>query len=260
MTLQEKIKLLRKERGLKIVQVAEKAGVSTDAVSRWENGERIPYLDNLIALSDIFDVSLDVFRQDATRLDLSRPNFKFAKNKDGLLFTKAGTQILFDSFAPDEKQAEILSFCDSYLETLDSNFFVKGAAQNSVHGTGRYFWEKQLDFVMFIGLSTQLKKNQSEYAFSVCTEVSSPIEESLLSELDCKQISDGGETWIYAPIRTELEKTESGKYPASLREAADNALFTAMKASRKILEDSINRFLFLKATENHTKTGIFETA
>lgn len=49
----------RKDRGLSQDQLAEKIGVSRQAVSKWERGEASPDTDNLIALSEIYNVTLD---------------------------------------------------------------------------------------------------------------------------------------------------------------------------------------------------------
>ena len=40
-------------------QLAEKLDVSRQAVAKWENGETYPDIDNLISLSDIFNITLD---------------------------------------------------------------------------------------------------------------------------------------------------------------------------------------------------------
>lgn len=50
---------LRKEKGLSQEQLADKLGVSRQAISKWENGESAPDTDNLIALADIYGISLD---------------------------------------------------------------------------------------------------------------------------------------------------------------------------------------------------------
>lgn len=49
----------RKNAGLSQDQLADKIGVSRQAVSKWERGEASPDTENLIALSDIYEVSLD---------------------------------------------------------------------------------------------------------------------------------------------------------------------------------------------------------
>lgn len=58
-TLGERLQALRKSRGLSQEQLAEQAGVSRQAVSKWELGESQPDLDKVLALSEFFGVSTD---------------------------------------------------------------------------------------------------------------------------------------------------------------------------------------------------------
>ena len=51
---------LRKRNGLSQEALAEKMGVSRQAVSKWERGESTPDTDTLIELSNLYNVSLDV--------------------------------------------------------------------------------------------------------------------------------------------------------------------------------------------------------
>lgn len=50
---------LRKQKGLSQEQLAEKLGLSRQAVSKWERAEASPDTDNLICLARIYGVSLD---------------------------------------------------------------------------------------------------------------------------------------------------------------------------------------------------------
>ena len=50
---------LRKKHGLNQEELAEKLGVSRQAVSKWECGESSPDTDNLIALAKVYNMSLD---------------------------------------------------------------------------------------------------------------------------------------------------------------------------------------------------------
>ena len=50
---------LRKQRGYSQEEVAEKIGVSRQAVAKWESGETMPDLDNTMALAELYGVSLD---------------------------------------------------------------------------------------------------------------------------------------------------------------------------------------------------------
>ena len=49
----------RKNAGLSQDQLADRIGVSRQAVSKWERGEASPDTDNLIALSEVYNVTLD---------------------------------------------------------------------------------------------------------------------------------------------------------------------------------------------------------
>ena len=59
MTFAEKLKELRKEKGISQEQLAEKIYVSRQAITKWESGNGIPDIENLIAISNLFGQSLD---------------------------------------------------------------------------------------------------------------------------------------------------------------------------------------------------------
>lgn len=57
--LSEKIYKLRRKSGLSQEQLAEKIGVSRQAISKWEGGSSTPELDKLMALSEFFNLTID---------------------------------------------------------------------------------------------------------------------------------------------------------------------------------------------------------
>ncbi len=59
MTIGKRISNCRKKKGLSQEDIAEKIGVSRQAVSKWENDLTAPDTYNLIELSKIFDVSVE---------------------------------------------------------------------------------------------------------------------------------------------------------------------------------------------------------
>ena len=59
MKLNEKIYDCRKKAGLSQDALAEKIGVSRQAVSKWEIGSAQPELDNIVALAKVFSVTTD---------------------------------------------------------------------------------------------------------------------------------------------------------------------------------------------------------
>lgn len=59
MKFQDKLQMLRKQKSLSQEKLAEMIGVSRQAVAKWELGQSYPDMVNLIAISDLFRVSID---------------------------------------------------------------------------------------------------------------------------------------------------------------------------------------------------------
>lgn len=59
MELYEKLYELRRASGMSQEELAEKLGVSRQAVSKWESGATQPELSKLIELSKLYSVSVD---------------------------------------------------------------------------------------------------------------------------------------------------------------------------------------------------------
>ena len=59
MKLNDKILSCRKKAGMSQEALAEKLGVSRQAISKWELGTALPELDNLLAISKLFGVTTD---------------------------------------------------------------------------------------------------------------------------------------------------------------------------------------------------------
>ena len=69
MTLGEKIKEARKQCGLSQEQLAEKMTVSRSAVAKWEANNGLPDVDNLKALAQLLNVSVDYLLDDGEVID-----------------------------------------------------------------------------------------------------------------------------------------------------------------------------------------------
>lgn len=65
MTVGQKIQKMRKEHGLSQNELACRITVSRQAVSKWENDESLPDVENLVQISKIFGVSLDYLLNEA---------------------------------------------------------------------------------------------------------------------------------------------------------------------------------------------------
>ena len=55
----EQLKKLRQEKNISQEELAKQLFISRQAISKWENGDATPDLDNLVKLSEILTVSLD---------------------------------------------------------------------------------------------------------------------------------------------------------------------------------------------------------
>lgn len=66
MKLNEKIYECRKKAGLSQEALAEKVGVSRQAISKWEVGTAVPELGNIVTLSEVFGVTTDWLLKDDT--------------------------------------------------------------------------------------------------------------------------------------------------------------------------------------------------
>ena len=64
MIFSEKLRLLRKNKGLTQEEMAEKLNVSRQAVAKWESGQVYPDISNLIQISDLLNVTVDYLVKD----------------------------------------------------------------------------------------------------------------------------------------------------------------------------------------------------
>lgn len=55
----DKLKQIRKKEGLSQEQLAEKIGVSRQAITKWETGRGLPDVENMVILAEIFKMTLD---------------------------------------------------------------------------------------------------------------------------------------------------------------------------------------------------------
>ena len=70
MNLSENLKKIRKEHNLSQEQLAEKLGVSRQAVSKWESNQAYPEMDKVIQLSKMFNLNIDeLLNQDVKEIN-----------------------------------------------------------------------------------------------------------------------------------------------------------------------------------------------
>lgn len=54
-----KIRDMRKKSGMTIKQIQDACGISAAAVCKWQNGQTLPSIDNLLILSVLWNVKMD---------------------------------------------------------------------------------------------------------------------------------------------------------------------------------------------------------
>ncbi len=90
MNLADRIQTLRKEKGISQEELAEQAGVSRQAVSKWESGQSTPELEKLVMLSGYFGVTTDYLLK-GTEPVPAAPE----RRADGRIFTVVATACNF---------------------------------------------------------------------------------------------------------------------------------------------------------------------
>lgn len=73
MILADKIIELRKKNGWSQEELADKLGVSRQAVSKWESAQAVPDMNRVLKLSEIFGVSTDLLLKDELELSTAVP-------------------------------------------------------------------------------------------------------------------------------------------------------------------------------------------
>ena len=76
MNVSEKIRILRKSKGMSQEELAGKVNISRQAVSRWENGTALPDVDNIVQLSKLFGVTTDYLLMDSYESNEDSPKIK----------------------------------------------------------------------------------------------------------------------------------------------------------------------------------------
>ena len=76
--LPEKLRTLRKQYGFSQREAASRLGISTSVISAYENGERTPSTDNLLALSYLYKCSTDYLLGRETDPAEGRPGYRWS--------------------------------------------------------------------------------------------------------------------------------------------------------------------------------------
>lgn len=88
MNIADRIQTLRKARGISQEELADRVGVSRQAVSKWESEQSLPDIDRIIALSEFFGVTTDYLLK-----GIEEAPGRAARTPSALLFAVGGAMV-----------------------------------------------------------------------------------------------------------------------------------------------------------------------
>lgn len=90
MNIADRIQQLRKSKGISQEELADKVGVSRQAVSKWESEQSTPDIEKVILLSDYFDVTTDFLLK-----GIEPVSEKYTRKSDARIFSLVASVINF---------------------------------------------------------------------------------------------------------------------------------------------------------------------
>ena len=129
MNFSDKLKEIRKKEGISQEQLAEKIGVTRQAITKWETGKGLPDVENMVIIAEIFKTTIDELLMDSvtktapeTFVYTSETSYDIDCEKHFDVNIGSAAAIMLSS-GDDEKLHVKLS--SETLENLDSMFKVK---------------------------------------------------------------------------------------------------------------------------------------
>ena len=111
----EKLKVLRKEKGLTQKSLSNMLNISQGAYVKWENGKREPNFEKLSMLACIFDVSIDFLLSE--NLEISKETYlKLKEEKKNLFSVRLKELRLQHGFSQEELAEKIGIKRNSYSD------------------------------------------------------------------------------------------------------------------------------------------------
>lgn len=121
MSIGSKIKALRASKGLSQNELADDIGVSRQAITKWETDNGVPEIDNLSAISDVFDVPIDAIVKDGQTLYTSLIQYDIDSDKDFEIEIVPSNKVTVEGGDSEKIRVEMLS---DTISTLDSDLKV----------------------------------------------------------------------------------------------------------------------------------------
>lgn len=96
MAFGDKLQFLRKTKGISQEQLASQLKISRQAISKWENNSSIPDVENIVKLSNIFEVSTDYLLK--SEVEISKLDMKNNSNQRKLKISSLGSIFIILGF------------------------------------------------------------------------------------------------------------------------------------------------------------------
>ena len=154
MNIADRIQSLRKAKGISQEELADKIGVSRQAVSKWESEQSLPDMEKIIIMSDYFEVTTDYIlkgieneKQEISPVDAS-------------IFMRIATALNFIGLILSitiwhERQVAMATAIGLIIMAMGCTVFGIGqsVSTRNVKKANRLFWMINIWFLLFLPLS-----------------------------------------------------------------------------------------------------------
>lgn len=155
MNISDRIQYLRKTKGISQEELADKIGVSRQAVSKWESEQSVPDLDKVVIMSEFFGVTTDYIIKGIEPLNQTE------KKADAEIFVIVSTVLNFIGLIVSaavwyEKQISMAMVIGLVFMALGCMVFGVGmlnSAENTKEKAKQHFWSINIWVLLFIPLS-----------------------------------------------------------------------------------------------------------
>ena len=190
---------LRNEKDLTQEELAEKFGVSSRSVSRWENGNTMPELGILLELADFYDVDIKEIIDGERKSEIMEKETKdtltkvadYAKTEKKMTVRRKCVLTLISAFVT-------IAIVIGFVEFLRMPLFNVQGQEITVHSAYRY--ETEEGYKYFVLYSTP---NYSRMQLNFSVEDATTLEMNVKKTLFAKTITD-------FPVTTDVAVYECG--------------------------------------------------
>lgn len=190
---------LRNEKDLTQEELAEKFGVSSRSVSRWENGNTMPELGILLELADFYDVDIKEIIDGERKSEIMEKETKdtltkvadYAKTEKKMTVRRKCVLTLISAFVT-------IAIVIGFVEFLRMPLFNVQGQEITVHSAYRY--ETEEGYKYFVLYSTP---NYSRMQLNFSVEDATTLEMNVKKTLFAKTITD-------VPVTTDVAVYECG--------------------------------------------------